>query len=41
VIYYFSFVYIIRWLDVPTPGREPEVVEEFGETQAEPAPAPA
>ncbi|TMD31959.1 MAG: PTS N-acetylglucosamine transporter subunit IIB, partial [Chloroflexi bacterium] len=36
VIYYFSFVFIIRALDVPTPGREPEPVEEFGEV----APAP-
>jgi PTS system N-acetylglucosamine-specific IIC component len=36
VIYYVSFTFVIRWLDVPTPGREPEAVEEFGE-----APAPA
>jgi PTS system N-acetylglucosamine-specific IIC component len=38
-IYYFSFTYIIQALNVPTPGREPEVAEEFGE--AEPAAAPA
>jgi PTS system N-acetylglucosamine-specific IIC component len=37
VIYYVSFVFIIRALDVPTPGREPVPVEEFGEV----APAPA
>jgi len=37
VIYYVSFVFIIRALDVPTPGREPAPVEEFGEV----APAPA
>jgi PTS system N-acetylglucosamine-specific IIC component len=41
VIYYFSFVYIIRALNVPTPGREPEAVEEFGEVPAEGAAAPA
>jgi len=29
-------VFIIRALDVPTPGREPAPVEEFGEV----APAP-
>jgi len=40
VVYYFSFVFIIRALDVPTPGREPEAVEEFGEAPAT-APAPA
>ena len=40
VVYYFSFVFIIRALDVPTPGREPEAVEEFGEAP-EPAPVPA
>jgi PTS system N-acetylglucosamine-specific IIC component len=28
VIYYFVFVAVIRAMDVPTPGREPEVVEE-------------
>ncbi len=33
-IYYFAFVAIIRALDVPTPGREPEAVEEFGEAVA-------
>jgi PTS system N-acetylglucosamine-specific IIC component len=41
VIYYFSFVFVIRALDVPTPGREPEAVEEFGEVPAEGAAAPA
>ena len=40
VIYYFSFAFIIRALDVPTPGREPELVEEYGEVP-EGAPAPA
>jgi N-acetylglucosamine PTS system EIICBA or EIICB component len=39
VIYYFSFAFLINALDVPTPGREPEPVEEFGE--AAPVPAPA
>jgi N-acetylglucosamine PTS system EIICBA or EIICB component len=40
VIYYVSFAFIIRALDVPTPGREPEAVEEFGEVpEAVPAPA--
>jgi N-acetylglucosamine PTS system EIICBA or EIICB component len=39
VIYYVSFVFIINALDVPTPGREPEPAEEFGEVA--PAPAPA
>jgi PTS system N-acetylglucosamine-specific IIC component len=28
VIYYFVFVAVIRAMDIPTPGREPEVVEE-------------
>lgn len=41
VIYYFSFVFVIRALDIPTPGREPEAVEEFGEVPAEGAAAPA
>ena len=40
VVYYFSFAFIIRALDVPTPGREPEAVEEFGEVP-ESAPVPA
>ena len=39
VIYYVSFVFIINALNVPTPGREPEPAEEFGEVAAEPAPA--
>jgi PTS system N-acetylglucosamine-specific IIC component len=41
VIYYFSFVFVIRTLDIPTPGREPEAEEEFGEVPAEGAAAPA
>ena len=40
VIYYFSFTYIIQALNVPTPGREPEEAEEFGEVP-ESVPAPA
>jgi PTS system N-acetylglucosamine-specific IIC component len=40
VVYYFSFAFIIRALDIPTPGREPEAVEEFGEVP-ESAPVPA
>ncbi len=28
VIYYFVFVAVIRAMDIPTPGREPEVAEE-------------
>lgn len=28
VIYYFSFVAVIRAMNIPTPGREPELIEE-------------
>lgn len=31
VIYYFLFVAVIRARDIPTPGREPEIVEEAEE----------
>ncbi len=31
VIYYFVFVAVIRAMDIPTPGREPEIVEEAEE----------
>jgi PTS system N-acetylglucosamine-specific IIC component len=31
VIYYFVFVTVIKAMDIPTPGREPEVTEEAAE----------
>lgn len=39
VVYYFAFVAVIRAMNVPTPGREPAMVEE--EEEVGPAPAGA
>ncbi|REE98470.1 PTS transporter subunit EIIC [Thermomonospora umbrina] len=37
VIYYFLFSILIRWMNIPTPGREPEGVESVA---ADPSAAP-